>query len=275
MGRTGRRPYFRSGKTPRHRFTPFRFSWRGLLLRGEHGGTRTETRARSSLRLPSTCAGAPGATAPAPGQASLRPTRDSVRTPAKHAITRSADLREMRAALSFSQPTTPGKVVRCAPPPRPSAQGRDRPLPGRADRRGDRAGGDPPARCRTPALRDLDDIMKTSAATTSRRKPALTPDQIEALKSLRRHLRKGAKVYTILRHRSAEGTSRFIDLYVVKQNEPIRITWSAALLLEWSYSTRWEALRVDGCGTDVGFEAVSSLSGVLLSDNYALSQSWL
>lgn len=167
MGRTGRRPYFRSGKTPRHRFTPFRFSWRGLLLRGEHGGTRTETRARSSLRLPSACAGAPGAAAPAPGQASLRPTRDSVRTPVKHAITRSADLREMRAALSFSQPTTPGKVVRCAPPPRPAAQGRDRPLPGRAQRRGDRAGGDLRQGAGPPNQRDLDDTMKTSASAVS------------------------------------------------------------------------------------------------------------
>ena len=103
----------------------------------------------------------------------------------------------------------------------------------------------------------------------------LTPDQIEARKFLRRFLRKGAKVYTILRHRSAQGTSRFIDLYVVKQNEPIRITWSAALLLEWSYSTKWEALRVDGCGTDVGFETVYALGGVVLGDNHALSQTWL
>lgn len=44
MGRTGRRPYFRSGKTPRHRFTPFRFSWRGLLLRdGAWGHTHGDT----------------------------------------------------------------------------------------------------------------------------------------------------------------------------------------------------------------------------------------
>lgn len=126
-----------------------------------------------------------------------------------------------------------------------------------------------------PALCDLDDIMKASASTASRRKPALTPDQIEARKFLRRFLRKGTKVYTVLRHRTPEGTCRFIDLYVVKQNEPIRITWSAAQMLSWAYSRKWEALRVTGCGTDVGFEAVHALGGALLGDNYALSQAWL
>lgn len=117
--------------------------------------------------------------------------------------------------------------------------------------------------------------MKTSASAVSSRKPALTPDQIEARKFLRRFLRKGTKVYTVLRHRTPEGTCRFIDLYVVKQNEPIRITWSVAQMLSWAYSKKWEALRVTGCGTDVGFEAVSSHSGVLFGDNYALSQAWL
>jgi len=117
--------------------------------------------------------------------------------------------------------------------------------------------------------------MKASASTACRRKPVLTPDQIEARKLLRQVLRRGTKVYTIQRPRTADGTRRSLDLHVVNQNRPMRITWNAALLLEWSYSTRWEALRVDGCGTDIGFETVYAPGGVVLGDHHALSQVWL
>ena len=46
----------------------------------------------------------------------------------------------------------------------------------------------------------------------------LTPEQAEALVFLRRFCRTGTTVYTVLRHGGSSGTSRFIDLYVVKQN---------------------------------------------------------
>lgn len=117
--------------------------------------------------------------------------------------------------------------------------------------------------------------MKNSASAPKQTKPALTTEQARALEFLRRFLRKGTTVYTVLRHVSTSGTSRFIDLYVVKQNEPIRLTWSAAVMLEWTYSRHREALRVNGCGTDVGFEAVHTLGDIVLGNGNALSQRWL
>ncbi len=117
--------------------------------------------------------------------------------------------------------------------------------------------------------------MKTSASAPKHTNPALTSEQTKALEFLRRFLRKGTKVYTVLRHVSTSGTSRFIDLYVVNQNEPIRITWSAALILEWAYSKRWEAIRVQGCGMDMGHHAVYTLSALTLKDERALTQRWL
>lgn len=136
-------PHFRPGKTPRQRSAALHF-WRGDLLR------------RRSIRHPHGDSGAVGA----PPTDRLRGPHSAalLRLPARLRFSRPetpcgprlnthrrahADFREMRAALSFSQPTTPGKVVRCAPPPRPPAHGRGRPLPGRAERQGDRAGGDP------------------------------------------------------------------------------------------------------------------------------------
>jgi len=117
--------------------------------------------------------------------------------------------------------------------------------------------------------------MKTSVSAPKHTKPRLTPDQAKALEFLRRFLRKGTKVYTVLRHVSPSGTSRFIDLYVVKQNEPIRLTWSASVMLEWTYSRQREALRVNGCGTDVGFQAVYTLGDIVLGNGNALRQRWL
>lgn len=124
-------------------------------------------------------------------------------------------------------------------------------------------------------MRDLDDIMKTSASALKQTKQALTPEQAKALEFLRRFLRKGTTIYTVLRHVSTSGTSRYIDLYVVKQNEPIRLTWSASVMLGWTYSRHLEALRVSGCGTDVGFQAVHTLGDIVLRNGNALSQRWL
>jgi hypothetical protein len=117
--------------------------------------------------------------------------------------------------------------------------------------------------------------MKTSTSAKKPTKPALTSEQTKALEFLRQFLRKGTKVYTVLRHVSTSGTSRFIDLYVVKQNEPIRLTWSASVMLEWTYSRQREALRINGCGTDVGFQAVHTLGEIVLGNGNALTQRWL
>lgn len=102
-----------------------------------------------------------------------------------------------------------------------------------------------------------------------------TPDQAKALEFLRKFLRRGATIYTVLRHVSSSGTCRFIDLYVVEKNEPIRLTWSASVMLDWTYSRQREALRVNGCGIDVGFQAVYTLAGLVLGDGNALNQRWL
>lgn len=40
-------------------------------------------------------------------------------------------------------------------------------------------------------------------------------------------------------------------------------------------SRQREALRVNGCGIDVGFQAVYTLAGLVLGDGNALNQRWL
>jgi hypothetical protein len=96
-----------------------------------------------------------------------------------------------------------------------------------------------------------------------------------AVTSMREALQPGAVIYTVLRSVSASGMSRTIDLYYVKDGQVIRITWSAAKILESTYDRRKEALRVCGCGTDTGFDTVYNLSYCLFGDGYALNHQWL
>ena len=82
-------------------------------------------------------------------------------------------------------------------------------------------------------------------------------------------------VYTVLRSVSATRMSRSLDLFYIKKGEILRLTWSAANALDWTYDIRKEALQVNGCGMDMGYYAVYSLAQLLFGDGYALKHSWL
>ena len=92
-------------------------------------------------------------------------------------------------------------------------------------------------------------------------------DKAEAIENLREWLKRDETIYTVLRHRSASGMTRYIDMYYIRENRPCRITWAAAKALGWTYDTNREALKVGGCGMDMGFHAVFTLSSVLFRDD--------
>ena len=97
------------------------------------------------------------------------------------------------------------------------------------------------------------------------------------------YLSKGDRVYTIQRHVSASGMSRDISLIYVKAGVIHNITYSAALALGWPLSEKSgnRAIRVSGCGMDMGFHTVYTLSSVVYrgtveSDaGYLLEHRWL
>lgn len=105
----------------------------------------------------------------------------------------------------------------------------------------------------------------------------------EAIAELKKFLIKNETVYTVLRSVSRTGMSRVMDLFVMRDNQPHRITWSAAKALGWSYSTRpgSKGLKIGGCGMDMGFHAVYSLAGTLWRSEtqkdagYLLNHRWL
>ena len=95
-------------------------------------------------------------------------------------------------------------------------------------------------------------------------------NQNEAIENLRGIISVGDRVYTILRHRSASGMTRWLDLYIIKNNEPRRITWLAAAALGYTYDFKREALKVGGCGMDMGFHVVYCLGRRLFPDGFAV-----
>ena len=91
------------------------------------------------------------------------------------------------------------------------------------------------------------------------------------------------KVHTITRHVSSSGMTRDISLIYVKGGAIFNITYSAALALGWPLSEKsgHRAIRVSGCGMDMGFHLVYTLSNVVYRGHvdgdagYTLQQAWL
>jgi hypothetical protein len=88
-------------------------------------------------------------------------------------------------------------------------------------------------------------------------------NQHAAIDELRAMLKPGDTIYTRLNHVSKSGMMRVIDLFVIRDNEPRRITWSACQATGTTYNDKHEGMRMDGCGMDMGFAAVYNLGSVL------------
>ena len=81
--------------------------------------------------------------------------------------------------------------------------------------------------------------------------------------------------YTIIRSVSSSGMSRQISVKVIKEGRLYDISFSVAKLLDYPLVQKaHNAVRVNGCGMDMGFHIVSSMSRVLFGDDYKVRQEW-
>lgn len=106
-----------------------------------------------------------------------------------------------------------------------------------------------------------------------------TEHALESLKNLVPH---GATIYTKLCHVSKSGMSRSIDVYIMKDNEPLYLTQWVARVTQASVDQKNGGVKVTGCGMDMGFDLVYRLSWKLLKGRdgikdagYPLNQRWL
>jgi hypothetical protein len=98
-----------------------------------------------------------------------------------------------------------------------------------------------------------------------------------AKESLLRILKEGDTVYTVLRHVSASGMSRRIDLYTFQDNKPVYLSGYYAMMQ--GEEPPQNGYRVGGCGMDMGFHLVYTLSSLLYGyadrGGYELRHEWL
>ena len=93
-------------------------------------------------------------------------------------------------------------------------------------------------------------------------------ERAEAIMQLRKLLRPGSKVYTILRSVSASGMTRHIDLYTVRRGGMACLTGYAAKALGYRHDYERGGLVVGGCGMDMGYHVVYSLSRALFPKGF-------
>ena len=115
----------------------------------------------------------------------------------------------------------------------------------------------------------------------SKREQALMDRNYAIERLLTYYVKPGTKVYTILRHVSSSGMSRNISLVIADGEDIADITYYAAQALgdKLIESKGHRAIRVNGCGMDMGFNLVYNLSSVLFTGQdragYVLKQAWI
>jgi hypothetical protein len=111
----------------------------------------------------------------------------------------------------------------------------------------------------------------------------------EQIEKLRKWFPKGSTVYTILRSVSRSGMSRQISIVCLHikdgrtaDNSDARIidlhpNWSISRALGYRLNKggAHDAVIVNGCGMDMGFEIAYNLASALYGDGYALEHRWL
>jgi len=107
--------------------------------------------------------------------------------------------------------------------------------------------------------------------TTKTAKAEKLEENKRCLKQLRKWLRPGDTVYTVLKHCSASGMSREIDLLIVRKNEVIRIGYYVARVTDRAIGNHG-GVKIGGCGTDMGFALVYELSRTLFPKGFKVGR---
>ena len=97
---------------------------------------------------------------------------------------------------------------------------------------------------------------------------ATVKEREEAQERLREMLPPGATVTTNLRHVSRSGMMRAIQCHILKDSD---VRWIDTLVCKatgYPFSERYEAVRADGCGMDMGFAVVYDLAHSLYPDGF-------
>jgi hypothetical protein len=97
----------------------------------------------------------------------------------------------------------------------------------------------------------------------------------EAIQRLQEVFKKGDTLFTQLEHVSRSGMMRHIKVRQLKNDRPLDWTYLISKALDWKISDKTYGIKVGGCGMDMGFHLIYTLSRELFNDGYAIKQEWL
>lgn len=91
-------------------------------------------------------------------------------------------------------------------------------------------------------------------------------DRERAFSDLRKWLKPGDTVHTIVDHVARSGMARDVRVAILRDGEALHPNWSVSVLLGYSRAKRGDGMRVGGCGMDMGFHIVHSLGYALFGE---------
>ena len=98
-------------------------------------------------------------------------------------------------------------------------------------------------------------------------------DKQEAINGCRRMIPPGTTVWCVVRSVSRSGMSRRIDCYVIQDGQLLYVSYYVANAIGWSVSDKGILSR--GCGMDMGFHLVGTLSHSLYGNEGNLRARWI
>ena len=96
----------------------------------------------------------------------------------------------------------------------------------------------------------------------------------DAIEYLKKSINKGDTLFTITTHVSKSGMSRNIKVLDIKEGNPSYWNYYISKILGYTLKDDG-TLKIQGCGMDMGFHVVYSLSHALFNDGYAIKQRWI
>jgi hypothetical protein len=83
-------------------------------------------------------------------------------------------------------------------------------------------------------------------------------------------IRPGDTIYTILRHVSPSGMTRWITPIIYQSGDPRYLSYAISETGLYPFDRNRDALKVSGCGMDMGFDLVYNLGRILFPDGFGL-----
>tara|TARA_B100000900_G_scaffold379445_1_gene364344 strand:+ start:359 stop:673 length:315 start_codon:yes stop_codon:yes gene_type:complete len=99
----------------------------------------------------------------------------------------------------------------------------------------------------------------------------------KAIEVLKNYVKEGDSLFTTLNHVSQSGMMRHISVIAIDDNKPINLTRFVSVALDWKEGKNKTGggVKVGGCGMDMGFHLIYTLSRFLFDDGYAVKQEWI